>query len=228
MFKDQRVLVTGVTGNVGWGLAQALLANGATVIGLVRQTEDGSRVAQSLSHSSRFLPLVGDLASATGAQAVADQLRAVGGAGHAMMALGGWWQGGPVQKQSPESFAPVRAGILDTQVNAAMTILPILSGTADPTYTIITGAGAKMPIPDAGFTVIAAAGVVGLSMMLRHEGRDGPVRINEVMIQTRIERTAREHVTAAADFGAFVTLWLAQGYKGVVGHFPPAGVSPKG
>ncbi len=133
--------------------------------------------------------------------------------------LGSWWQKGDVVDQTAAEYADVRAASLDAQVHTAMAFLPVLRPRPGSTYTLITGAGGHMSLPGTGLLVVAVSGVFGLSRMLRQEHAQEEVRVNEVLIRTRIERAARAGVTPAVDFGKAMTEMLAGDARSAVLHF---------
>jgi NAD(P)-dependent dehydrogenase (short-subunit alcohol dehydrogenase family) len=147
---------------------------------------------------------VGDLSDATSALELRDRIAIKGEIDHVVAALGPWWQKGMIVEQSMQEYAVVRAGLQDAHVHAAMAFIPMLGGKAGSSYTIITGQGANMSIPGTGLLVIAATAVRGLSRMLREEHRNDSVRVNEVLISTRIERNPREGVVPAPVFGKHI------------------------
>jgi NAD(P)-dependent dehydrogenase (short-subunit alcohol dehydrogenase family) len=195
-------LVTGVSGNVGWGVAHALLADGANVVGITRSKESGEAVAASLGNSESLSIEIGDLSDAASAIALRDRILEKEKIDHVVAALGPWWQKGPIVEQTLEEYATVRAGLQDAHVHAAMAFIPSLRNREGSSYTIITGLGAKMTITGTGLLVVAASAVLGLSRMLREEHKSDALRVNEVLITTRIEKQPRNGVVFAPDFGA--------------------------
>lgn len=220
----QRAVVTGVTGNVGWGVAQALLDRGASVVAVTRSAASAQAVAESLGSHPKLHVEVGDLSLADSAMALGERIAKGGPIDHVVASLGAWWQKGPIVEQTAAEYQQVRAGSLDAQVFAAMAFLPRLRQRQGATYTLITGAGGHMSLPSTGLIVVAVSGVFGLSRMLRAEHAQDAVRVNEVLIQTRIEREARPGVVPAVEFGAAVAALLAGPTRGAVVPFNAMGV----
>jgi NAD(P)-dependent dehydrogenase (short-subunit alcohol dehydrogenase family) len=206
--QGKRVLVTGVTGNVGFGVAQAMLGAGAQVVSTSRDPAGADAARAALGEG--LTVHVGDLSR----EADAARLRALvlqEPLDHAVVSLGPWWQGGPIVAQSAAEYRKVMAQSLDGHVFAAQAFLPALRARAGSSYTIVTGAGGRQSNPGTGLLVIAVAGVYALSRMLRVEHAADAVRVNEVLIATRVEKVPRPRVTAASDFGeAMVRLALGQ------------------
>jgi NAD(P)-dependent dehydrogenase (short-subunit alcohol dehydrogenase family) len=219
----KRAVVTGVTGNVGWGVAKALLERGASVIAITRSAEAAATVAASLDAHPKLQVEVGDLSRADSAMALGGRIAKAGRIDHVVASLGAWWQKGLIVEQTAAEYEQVRAGSLDAQVFAAMAFLPQLRQRQGATYTMVTGAGGHMTIPSTGLLVIAVSGVFGLSRMLRAEHSQDAVRVNEVLIKARIEREARPGVVPAVAFGAGVATLLAGATRGAVVAFDATG-----
>ncbi len=199
---EQVSVVFGATGNVGFGVAQALLGAGHTVVAPTRSAEGAGRLAQELGGPGGLITLVGDVSDGGGAQALRDAVYArVGQVDHVVASIGPWWQKGRVIDQDEAEYRAVMRASLDGHVFAAQAFLPQLVGRAGASYTIVTGAGGNMAIPKTGLLVIAVSGVFGLSRMLRAEHAGDAVRVNELMIATRVEREARAGVVPAAELG---------------------------
>jgi NAD(P)-dependent dehydrogenase (short-subunit alcohol dehydrogenase family) len=224
MLSGQRAVVTGVTGNVGWGVAKALLARGVSVVAVMRSAASTQAVVESLGSHPQLHVEVGDLSHADGAMALGERIARGGPVDHVVASLGAWWQKGPIVEQTAAEYQQVRAGSLDAQVFAAMTFLPRLRQRQGATYTLVTGAGGHMTLPSTGLLVVAVSGVFGLSRMLRAEHAQDAVRVNEVLIKARIERQGRQGVVPAAEFGAAVAGLLADTTRGAVAEFDATGV----
>lgn len=214
--EDSTVVVLGGTGNVGWGAARALLARGARVLAVTRSPEQAHSLPASLGAPERVQAVVGDLSTPEGARALADELAARGGYHHVFASMGPWWQGGPIVEQSGEAYREVMRSNLDCHVFAAQALLPAIRGRVGASYTIVTGQGGHMTLPGTGLLVIAVSGVFGLSRMLRAEHAADPVRVNELLINTRIERAPRPGVVTADEFGAAAVAIAASDLRGQI------------
>lgn len=216
------VLVFGVTGNVGWGAAKAFLAAGAKVVAPTRSAARAAQLAEEFAGQA-FLPLAADISTEAGAAALRDQLLEHHDAlDHLVAAIGPWWQKGPVIEQSLGELRAVMATYLESQFLVAKAFVPVLRNRPGASYTVVTGAAGEMPVPDAGFVVTAAAGLFGLSIMLRAEHQDDPFRLNEFRINCRIEREPRPGVVPSEVAGrAFVDLALSDTHGKVVRYEGP-------
>jgi NAD(P)-dependent dehydrogenase (short-subunit alcohol dehydrogenase family) len=206
--RPPRVVVTGISGNIGWGVAHALLARGVDVVGITRSENSRNDIVKSLGSAPNLALEVGDLSDAESASELASRIASSGEIDHVVAALGPWWQKGMIVAQPLDEYAKVRAGLQDSHVHAAMVFIPLLGNSPNASYTIISGQGANMAIPGTGLLVVAAVAVRGLSRMLRMEHMDDSVRVNEVLIGTRIEKTPREGVIYAPIFGAEIADFL--------------------
>jgi NAD(P)-dependent dehydrogenase (short-subunit alcohol dehydrogenase family) len=213
---NKRVVVSGVTGNIGWGVAKAALDHGANVVAIARSSSSIKSISESLGNSSRLSIEIGDLGKPDLAERLRDQIFANGAVDHFVAAIGPWWQKGPIIEQPLSEYAAVREVSLDPHVYAATSFLPHLKHRAGSSYTIITGAAAHMEIPGTGLLVVTVSGVVALSRMLRSETANDEVRVNEVLIKTRIEKEPREGVIHAPVFGTKIAALLNASNKGEV------------
>jgi 3-oxoacyl-[acyl-carrier protein] reductase len=213
--EGKTAVVFGTTGNVGWGVARALLGRGVKVVAPIRSPGAASDLAASLGGARGLHPLVGDLSSLEGARDLAARTaRAHGPVDHVVASMGPWWQKGRTIDQPEAEYRAVMQASLDCHVFAAQAFLPSLVGREGATYTIITGAGAQMSIPGTGLLVVAVSGLLGLSRMLRAEHAGDAVRVNEVMIMVRVERAPRQGVVPAEDFGEAMGRLLQSGVRG--------------
>ena len=214
-----KTLVFGATGNVGYGVAAALLASGAEVVAPTRSAERGEELVAELDHT-RLSVVVGDVSDAAGAEELVAAVREKHGPiNHVVASIGPWWQKGALHEQPSSEWDRVRTMLLDGHVHAARTWLGPLAEQGG-SYTIITGMGAHQPMPGTSLLFTACGGVLSLSRMLREGGAPDGVRVNEVLIAARIEREARHGVVPAIDFGEYVRELLASDVSGEVARFP--------
>lgn len=208
-------LVFGATGNVGFGVALGLLDAGARVIAPTR-TEAGAQQLREELAGRDIHPIIGDISDPTAAEGLRGRILAAGPLDHIVVSLGGWWQRGMVAGQPPVEWTRVRQMLLDGHVHAAGLMLPALSGRPGSTYTMITGAGALHYAPKTSLLYIATNGVLALSRVLREEHREGATRVNEVLIEARIEKQPRPGVVPSAVFGTTVCSLIEGTERGVV------------
>lgn len=196
-------LILGATGNVGWGAARAFLQRGARLIVVSRDTQRATALPEELGAPDRVTSLVADLGDPGGARGLAERLADDDLAyDHVFASMGPWWQQGPIVERTAEEYREVLRANLDCHVFAAQALIPPLRRRPGSSYTIVTGAGGHATLPGTGLLVIAVNGVFGLSRMLRAEHAGDPMRVNELLIRARIERTPRPGIVPAERFGA--------------------------
>jgi NAD(P)-dependent dehydrogenase (short-subunit alcohol dehydrogenase family) len=224
-----RTLVFGATGNVGWGLARALQAVQAPLLLVTRDDGQAQRLRAEFSTAE---VVVDDVSTAEGAERIAAAAAQLGDLRHVFASIGPWWQKGPIADQPLTEWPAIRAAALDGQVFAAMALIRALRDVPGTSYTLVTGQGGHMSIRGTGLLVTAVQGVFGLSRMLRAEHEHRALRVNELLIRARIERSARPGVVPAEAFGAALVPLLAappgEGPRGAVLTFDdPASFAPQ-
>lgn len=206
---NQTVVVTGVTGEVGWGLAHAARAAGANLVLPVRsasqvgalESEFGGALVQPVSFTDE-----GSLQAL--ARAATGRFGAVH---HVFTPLGAWWAKGASLEQAPEELR----ALYDVYVEAPWQLIRALAPslrTSTGSFTFITGAGGEAPfIPRSGLLVAAVAAQLALARTLRHELRGELFRVNEVRISARLEREPRPGVVPSREAGeAFLRLCTSE------------------
>jgi NAD(P)-dependent dehydrogenase (short-subunit alcohol dehydrogenase family) len=197
------VLVTGATGNVGWGAAQAARDAGATLMLTTRSDAGADTLAASFPGAHVVLA---DVAGAAGCAAVAAAVDELGRLDHVVAPIGAWWQRGATLDQEPAELDELLATYVGAQLRLVQTTAPALRRAAG-SYTIVTGAAGEFQIPDAGLLVVAVRGQYALSDVLRHELRGDTFRINEFRIDARVEPVERPGVIPSLRAGeAFVAV----------------------
>ncbi len=91
-----RVLVTGVRGHVGWGVARALLDAGVHVIAVTRAAASADGIRASLDHRPQLQVQVqvqvADLSDPDAAFALRQRVADAGPVDHVVASLGSGWQ----------------------------------------------------------------------------------------------------------------------------------------
>jgi len=201
------VLVTGATGEVGWGIAHAARDAGAR---LVLPTRSAARVDEIEAEFPGAHVVVTDLGSDGADQAIAGAIAAVGSLDHVVAPIGSWWQGGRSLDQHSSELSTLLDTYVGAQFRLARATAPSLRDS-NGSYTIVTGAAGESMLPGAGLLVVAVRAQYALSEVLRSEQADDEFRVNEVRIHTRIERAERSGVTPSRQAGdAFVDVMLGQ------------------
>lgn len=197
--RDRVVLVSGVTGNVGWGAAWAFLEAGATVIAPTRSAARGEALTADFPGQHLHVAVT-DLSAPGNAEALRDRIYArFGRLDHAVVCIGPWWQKGPIVAQSLDELQQVMRVYVESQFLVARAFLPFMG--RGNSYTIVTGAAGEASLPNTGLLVTAVQGLYGLSRMLRVEHQSTGVRVNELRIHLRIARAPRLGVLPARQAG---------------------------
>lgn len=198
------VLVTGVTGNVGWGVAHAARAAGAKVVAPVRagSSTNGS-VQGELGGSDHALVVETDFGDPGSVEHLRDEaVKRFGRVDHVVAPLGAWWQKGGSLAQPPKELRMLLATYVEAQWLLVTTLAPALRD-AEGSYTMITGAAGEAPlIRGAGLLGVAVAAQHALSRTLRVELASERFRMNEIRIAARVEREPRPGVVVSKTFGA--------------------------
>lgn len=198
--EESVIVVTGVTGTVGWGFAHAASQAGAQVIAPVRTAKALDIIAREFNgkiEATVFDPKNDDSLISLRKEI----LKRHGKINHVFAPMGAWWQKGPSLDQPKAELSE----LLDTYVNAQFALIkhmsPALQETAG-SYTMVTGAAGEHVIPGAGLLVVAVGAQYALSQTLRSELEANLFRLNELRIYSRIEREARSGVVPAKTAGS--------------------------
>jgi NAD(P)-dependent dehydrogenase (short-subunit alcohol dehydrogenase family) len=212
-------LIAGGAGNVGEGVVQVFLKEGATVVVPSRKSEPLEQLRELLGPlaTDRFVPLVGNIGQLEGAEHLRDEILNKFGRLDAVVAsLGGWWQGNvPLTQVSMEVWQQYLESNLTSHFVVARTFLPVLADHKSSSYTLLGGSAAEMPFPNVSPVAITAAGQLMLAKVVIEEmKRQGSsLRINEVIVQGMVKtRAMAAHAGAEwispQEIGEF-TAWLA-------------------
>jgi len=212
--QDQVVIVTGITGNVGWGAALAFADAGAHVVAPLRG--EASAEVQTRLPSDRHLLVPADISRPGQAEALRDAaLQRFGRIDHAVASIGPWWQKGTVLEQSLEELRAVMNTSVESHFLLAKALLPSLRGD-NASYTLVTGAAGERVVPGGSLLVMAVMAQFGLSRMLRAERREGDARVNELRIYSRIEKAPRPGVIPSHEAGRVFTAIARASVSGAV------------
>jgi NAD(P)-dependent dehydrogenase (short-subunit alcohol dehydrogenase family) len=179
------IVVAGGTGNVGRYLVRALLEQSARVIVPSRSAEnlEGLRASIGVDHRERLITIVGDLSDETDAVRVQQHLRTHRPLHGAIASLGRFI---PAPSVLSAPIADVRAALNDYVIahfQSARTLIPLIEDNGS--YTIINGPLAfDAMFEGTGLVSIVTAAQAMLARVLFKERKDGPVRVNEVVVYT--------------------------------------------
>jgi|GEM_PF-6766664 len=221
---EQVVLVTGGTGQVGWGIAHAALDAGATVL-LPSRSESGQTSLHeefaAAVEAGRVHVLHADVGQPSGAGPLLDLVEQAGRLDHVVAAMGSWWQKGPALEQPIAEIDTLMQAYVTAQLHLAkVTHEPLSRGGGS--YTLVTGAAGEHLVPGTGLLVVAVNAQYALARVLMAEHADGPVRYNEVRIATRVERQPRQGVVASKTVGEHFVEVMAGPRRGELIRYPAA------
>lgn len=203
VLEGRRVLVTGATGQIGWGVAHAAAEAGAQLLLTTRSERTAERLVDEFPAAHVVLT---DLTQPAAPAALVAAVSDLGGLDHVVAPMGSWWQQGPSIEQDPDELA----ALLDVYATAQHRLVVATAaalGESGGSYTMVTGAAGESLVPGTGLLVVAVRAQYALADVLRTELADAPFRFNEFRIRTRVERDPRPGVVTSVDAGAaFVEL----------------------
>jgi 3-oxoacyl-[acyl-carrier protein] reductase len=215
MFENTTVLVTGVTGEVGWGLAHAAKAAGARLVLPVRSAASVEALEREFGPQAlvRAVSFTND-AALEGLRREAEQR--FGALHHVFSPLGAWWAKGASLDQPPEEFQGLYEVYVEAQWRLVRALAPSLRASAG-SFTFITGVGGEAPfVPRSGLLIAAVSAQLALARVLRHELRGEAFRVNEVRIAARVEREPRPGVVPSREAGATFLSVPTSGARGTL------------
>ena len=194
------ILVAGGAGNVGEGIVEVFLSEGATVVVPSRKAESLDRLREYLGEKAteRFVPIVGNIGTLEGVAERRDRLLdKLGRLDSVIVALGGWWMGNlPLTELSMDVWQNYLESNLTSHFVAAKTFLPVLETQENTSYTLLGGSAAETPFPKVSPVAITAAGQLMLAKVVIEEMKQqgSKVRINELIVEGMVKtRVMKEY-----------------------------------
>ena len=133
------VVVTGATGQVGWGIAHAALDTGATVVLPVR-SEAARKKAEREFGKARTSIVTANFADESSLASMRDAaLERFGAIDHVFAPLGSWWQQGASLDQPAAELRDLLSAYVEAPWLLVKTFAPALR-VSRGSYTFITGA----------------------------------------------------------------------------------------
>jgi len=209
--KGKVALVTGANGGLGTYVTQALLEQGATVVGLSRN------IQQSAFSSPRFSALPGEISTATGARAAAENV--IAGFGRVDIlahTVGGFAGGKSIAATDDASFERM----FDMNFNSAFYLLraliPVMRKTGNGRIVAIGSRAALEPGAGVGAYSASKAALVSLIRTVAVENKDAGITANVILPGT-MDTPANRKFMPDADFAKWVRpetvanliVWLA-------------------
>lgn len=193
------ILVTGGTGQIGWGVAHAAQNAGARLL----LTTSSARGREDLSNEfPQAVVAVVDLLDDDAADTITSTIETTRGRlDHVVAPIGAWWQRGATLEQPTTELTTLLNTYALTQHRLLTATAPHLGRARNGSYSMITGAAGAGIIPNAGMLVVAVRAQWALADVLRHELSEAPFRFNEIRIGTRVERDPRPGVVPSIEAG---------------------------
>ena len=207
-------LVLGGAGEVGEGIARALLAAGAIVAVASRDNDKLSAIHDRIpvEWDGQYVPIHGDIGTPDGVMAVRDRVEFVCRRLDAVVAsIGKWYQKAPIIFSNLDEWKTALDHNLTLHYLAATTFIPMINKRPGSSYLFINSAAADVPVPNSGLMSISAHAQLMLMRVLASEHRHEPVRVNSLVLGTPIVTRMRPEGDAdwltAEEVGRYVT-WL--------------------
>ncbi|KDD76395.1 hypothetical protein H632_c242p1 [Helicosporidium sp. ATCC 50920] len=208
--EGRTALITGVSGIVGGGIAQQVLAAGARVVAPVRRAEQVAEVRAVLGASPELEVVAFDFGQEEGLRALAAHVRVkYGCVDYVVACLGGHVQVGPLSMLTQQEYLRTISIRAWSQTLAARWLGPLLKNDPSSTYMVVTGKlGEKCTGANLAAYSIASATVYAVVSALRAEqaaaGEEGapsqalacpPPRavVREFRIGTAVRRDEEDH-----------------------------------
>ncbi len=198
ILENKIALIAGGTGEIGEGIVEAFLEEGATVVVPSRSKDRIQLLRKRVTSPDRLITFEDDIGSAGGAEEIRDRIQHDAGRIDAVVAsLGGLHAGPALVQVTQEEWQQALADSLTSHFIVARTFLPLLARGHGSSYTFINGPAAVNPVPGAGPLSVTASAQLMLKNALVVEHRKSGVRINTVVINAPLRTRSRIHANPA-------------------------------
>jgi NAD(P)-dependent dehydrogenase (short-subunit alcohol dehydrogenase family) len=194
----QVAIVTGANGGLGTYVTQALLAEGATVVGIARSNAAGG------PHDSRFYPVSADLTNAGEVQEHISRLAEQFGRLDILVhVMGGFAGGASVAETTDDTWRKM----MDLNLNAAFyvfrAVVPVMRRAERGRIIAIGSRQAVQPAANVGAYAASKSALVSLVQTVALENRDKNIRANVILPGT-MDTAANRAAMPKANFAKWV------------------------
>ena len=196
--QGQVAIVTGANGGLGTYVTNALLAAGATVVGIARSNAAGE------AHDNRFYPVSADLTNPQEVQnhvvRLAEQFGKIDILVHVM---GGFAGGSSIAATDDATWRKM----MDLNLNAAFyvfrAVVPVMRAAGHGRIIAIASRQAVQPAANVGAYSASKAALVSLVQTVALEGKDKGIRANVILPGT-MDTSANRAAMPKANFAKWV------------------------
>lgn len=194
------VLVLGAAGSFGANLVQAILGTDRPVVAVAARRADLDALVRRLPEGGRVTTLVGSVEDDDCARALADALRTLPEPPlQALVNLQQTCERGRLLDQAPGFLEQILHKELFPHLHAARHLLPLLGASGRCARYLVVGMPyAGTPWAGYGHYSVAAAAMRMLIQVLRQETRDGPVRVQQLVIGAPVRTEENTHCACEA------------------------------
>ncbi len=212
---EKIALVIGGAGEVGEGVVRQFLNHGATVI---VPSRDQYRLDQLREHlgkmcCDRLVTYQGGCCTEEGGSDMRQKIEQdVDHLDIVVASIGGWWQGEPLSQVPLRIWNHIMENSLTAHFVAARTFLPLLADVEESSYTFLNGGAALFPMTAAGPVSVSASAQLMLKDVLAEEFEQNKVRINTLLIKTKVNTRSQpnpKYQWITADEVGLYTVYLA-------------------
>lgn len=232
--QGKRAVVAASSAGLGLGTAEALLAEGATV---VINGRDPDRLAATAERLPGSIPIAGDVGTSEGGAAFVEAALAELGGIDVLVTNAGGPPPGTYETTPAEAYAPALELSLLSVIAMCRAALPTMQGQGWGRIVAITSVSVRQPIPNLILSNTARAGVTGFLKTLAREVAGDGVTVNSIQPGThdtdRIRSVFGTDLTAlgneipagkvgdAASFGKIATFLCSEAAWFVTGAAVP-------
>lgn len=218
---DRTVMVTGAAAGIGSGVAELLTERGAHVIGVDRDADALTSLADRLAgHPGRLEPQPADVASRTDLERVAATIQAEHGGLDGLVCAAGIQRYGTVDDTEPATVEEVLSINVGGAFHAAAVAVPLLRAQGTGAIVLVSSAQAYATQTDVAAYTASKSALLGLMRAMAVDHAPEGIRVNAVCpgsIDTPMLRWAADQFRGDKSIDDQVAEWGASHPLGRVG-----------